>query len=174
MRRICCVLLLFALLIASTLTAQHRKDDARWISGLKNTPVDQLGSGLPHENFAAWFAALAAPDRIAYRIETCDLLNPGTGATDRVSCVVAYTRPPHPGWREWIQLTFIIGWKPDDERTPAYSFLRGIEGPTNPQMARPDRVFSDLSDLEGIVRSSHPTISARAQAPAHRVQRGAG
>ena len=151
----CFSLVLLYLLVSSSLMGQKPDDAARWIDGLKKTPADELGSGLPHENFAAWFADLVKPNESAYGVEECPIHNRADGVTEQPFCVVVYTTPPHPGWRKSIQLSFIVGSKPNDERATAYTFLRGIEAPANPHIARPDRVFSELSDLEEIVRGSH-------------------
>ena len=162
---------MLSLLVSSSLIAQKPRDAARWIDGLKNTSADELGSGLPHEKFAVWFADLVQPNDIGYSVEECHLYNPADGTTDRVFCVNAYTKPPHPGWKRWIQLSFIVGSIPPGEapnpgtKWVAYIFHRGIEEPVNPQMARPDRVFSELSDLEGIVGGSHPTKTAGITGP---------
>jgi hypothetical protein len=164
--------LLFFLLVSSSMVAQKRHD-ARWIDGLKKTPAYELGTGLPHENFARWFADLVMPNKVGYRVEQCDLYNPADGSTDKVFCVVVYTKPLHPGWNKWIDLSFIVGSKPPHDEaakypdaTPVgYIFLRGIESPTDPQVARPDRVFSELSELEDIVRGSHPTKTASITGP---------
>jgi hypothetical protein len=169
-------LVLVLLLVSSNLVAQKPHHAARWIDGLKNTSADDLGTGLPHEKFAVWFADLAKPDKIAYAVEECDLHDPSTGVTDRVFCVNAYTKPPHPGWNRWIQLSFIVGSIPTGE-APAkdpgtkwvgYIFQRGIETPADPKMSRPDRVFSELSDLVEIVSDSHPTNTARLEGHATR------
>jgi hypothetical protein len=166
-------LVLLSLLVSSTLMAQKPDDAARWIDELKNIPADELGSGLPHEKFAVWFADLVKPNKIAYGVEECHVNNPADGATDQLFCVNAYTTPPLPGWRSWIQLSFIVRSIPQGE-APAkasgtkwvgYIFQRGIEEPVNPKMARPDRVFSELSDLEGIVGGSHPRSTAGATRP---------
>ena len=154
-------LVLLSLLVTSSLIAQKPSDAARWIDGLKNTPADELGTALPHEKFAVWFADLVKPNEIVYQVDECHVYSPADGATDQLFCVNAYTKPPHPGGRRWIQLSFIVGSIPPVR----YIFQRGIEGPANPKMARPNRVFSELSDLEGIVGASHPrnTASTRGQ-----------
>lgn len=165
--------MLLSLLVSSSLIAQKPRDAARWIDGLKNTPADQLGTGLPHEKFAVWFADLVKPNKIAYGVEECRVYNPADGTTDQLFCVNAYTKPPLPGWRRWIQLSFIVGSIPPGE-APAkasgtkwvgYIFQRGIEAPVIPQMARPNRVFSELSDLEGIVGGSPPRNTAGMTSP---------
>src|SRR5215472_4879430 len=164
----CFSLVLLSLLVSSSLMAQKPHDTARWIAGLKNTPADDLGTGLPHEKFAVWFADLVKPNEIGYQVEECDVYNPADGATDRLFCVNAYTKPRHPGWNRWIQLSFIVGSIPPGEapakdpgtKWVSYMFQRGIEARANPKMARPDRVFSELSDLEGIVGVSHPRNTA--------------
>jgi len=156
---------------ASLIAQERRSDAARWISELKKTPVDQLGSDLPHQNFADWFAGLVAPNEIGYEVADCHLYNPADGGTELVSCVRAYTKPPHPGWGRWIQLSFIVGSLPRREEPAkdsgaqrvAYIFHRGIESPANPKMARPDRVFSELSDLENIVQGSHVRTTVRSE-----------
>src|SRR5215472_581730 len=166
-------LVLLSLLVSSSLVAQKPHDAARWIDGLKRTPADELGSGLPHENFEHWFADLVTPNKVVYGVEECDLYNPADGVTERVFCVVAYTKPPHPGWERWIHLSFVVGFVPpreEEAKAPgtkwvAYIFHRGIESSVNPKEARPDRVFSELSDLEDIVNGSHPRNTADLGSP---------
>jgi hypothetical protein len=147
--------------MSSSLMAQQRHD-ARWIDGLKKTPVDQLGSGLPHKNFAEWFADLVKPNETGYEVQQCQIHNPADDTTEQLFCVVAYTKPPQPGWRRWIELSFTVGSIPQREERAngtganrvSYIFLRGIESPVNPKMARPDRIISTLSDLESMVHGS--------------------
>jgi hypothetical protein len=148
-------LVLLSLLVSSSLIAQNPSDAAHWIDGLKNTPADELGAGLPHEKFAVWFANLVNPNEIVYQVEECQE-NPADSATDPLFCVNVYTKPPHPGGRRWIQLSFIVGSLPP----VGYVFQRGIEAPVNPQTARHNRVFSELNHLEGIVSASHPRNTA--------------
>ena len=108
-------LVLLFLLVSSSLIAQKPRDAARWVDGLKNTSASELGSGLPHEKFAVWFADLVTPNKVVYGVEECDLYNPADGVTERVFCVVAYTKPPHPGWERWIRLSFVVGSIPSRE-----------------------------------------------------------
>jgi hypothetical protein len=149
-------LVLLSLLVSSSLIAQKPSDAAQWIDGLKNTPADELGTGLPHEKFAVWFADLVKPNEIVYQVDECHVYTPADGATDQLFCVNAYTKPPHPGGRSWIQLSFIVNSIPPVR----YIFQRGSEAPANPKMARPSHVFSELNHLEGIVSASHPRNTA--------------
>ena len=149
-------LVLLSLLVSSSLIAQKPSDAAQWIDGLKNTPADELGTGLPHEKFAVWFADLVKPNEIEYQVEECHVYNPADGATDPLFCVNVYTKPPHSGGRRWIQLSFIVGSIPP----VGYVFQRGIEVPVNPKTAPHNHVFSELNHLEGIVSASHPRNTA--------------
>src|SRR5215470_6083104 len=102
-----CLFLLLGVMSATGLA--QKRNDAQWIAHLKATPVDELGSGLPHETFAVWFAGLVGPNRTEYRVEGCDLANPSENTTEHVLCVMAYTKPPHHGDQPWIHIAFIVG-----------------------------------------------------------------
>ncbi|HEY6306929.1 MAG TPA: hypothetical protein VI488_10790 [Candidatus Angelobacter sp.] len=152
---------LFALFVFSTAVSAmplvQDQDDARWIDEVKNASVDQIETGLPHESVARWFADLARPDEIDYEVKEC-----ANTADERLLCVIAYTKPPHPQWGRRIQLRFVVAAatppKTISDRAEmkpvALRLLWASEGPSNPMMKRPDHRFSRLSELEKMVRGS--------------------
>lgn len=151
------------------------RHDRRWIKELKKTPVDQLGPGLPHQTFASWFADLVKPNKTGYAVEQCELYDPASGTTEQLFCVVAYTKPPQPGWSRWIELEFVVGSIPSREeraKEPEVNwancaFLRGFERPTNPKMVRPSRIISTLSDLEDIVHGAPALLKSQTTVKDH-------
>jgi hypothetical protein len=136
-------------------TAQSTVDQ-HWIDQLKKTPANQLEAGLSDASFADWFADRVKPSEIGYEVRECqENNNPDVSVnTQRFLCVLAFTKPPQPGWSRWIQLDFIVGVLPsspagDTNAKPVpYRFWFGWDGPSNPQMKRPTEIIRKLSYLE--------------------------
>src|SRR3954469_5968388 len=80
--------------------------DQHWIDQLKKTPVSQLEAGLSDASFADWFANRVKPSEIGYEVRECQERNNSDASvnTQRRLCVLAFTKPPQPGWNRWIQL----------------------------------------------------------------------
>lgn len=130
--------------------------DQRWIDQLKKTPVDQIEAGLSGAKFADWFAERIKPSETGYEVRECQERNNLNASvnTQRYLCVLAFTKPPRPGWRRWIQLDFIVAVLPSSttgatnaEPVP-FRFWFGWDGPSNPQMLRPSYIIRKLNYLE--------------------------
>jgi hypothetical protein len=127
-----------------------------WIDRLKATPVAQMEAGLPEESFADWFADRVKPSETGYEIRECRQSNNPYASVNaqRFLCVLAFTKPPQPGWRRWIQLDFIVGVLPSSTTAATNAkpvpcrFWFGWDGPSNPQMLRPSYIIRKLSYLE--------------------------
>jgi hypothetical protein len=154
-------LLVVFLAISMQISARDR-NDAPWIEEVKNTPVSQIEAGLPQESVALWFADLVSPNETDYEVRECGEA-PAVGTTLRhLLCVIAYTKPPHPGWLRRIQLRFVVATVASPKETNdradvkpvTLEFLWATEGPSNPKSRRMVRFFSKLSDLEKLVRGS--------------------
>jgi hypothetical protein len=128
--------------------------DQRWIDQLKKTPVDQIEAGLSSAKFADWFAERIKPSEAGYEIKECQDTTAVASNQDRFLCVLAFTKPPRPGWRRWIQLDFIVGVLPSsttgatNAKPVPFRFWFGWDGPSNPQMLRPSYIIRKLSYLE--------------------------
>ena len=159
MQAMACLFLFWALGILSLRpqpAAAHSSADQYWIDQLKKTPVNQLEAGLSDASFADWFADRVKPSEIGYEVRECqETNNPDSSVkTQRFLCVLAFTKPPQPGWHRWIQLDFIVGVLPSppagatNAKPVPYRFWIGWDGPSNPQMKRPTEVIRKLSYLE--------------------------
>lgn len=154
--------LLVVFLAVSIRISPQDRNDAHWIDGVKNTPVGQIDAGLPEESVSRWFTNLVGSNETDYEVRECADAPAADGSQQRLLCVIAYTKPPHPGWRRLIELWFVVaavasseGASNRPEPTPvALRLLWACEGPSNPKMRRPTRCFSKLSDLEKLVRGS--------------------
>src|SRR5215471_7855389 len=79
-------------------------DNQRLIDRLKETSVRQIEPGLPNESFDSWFSRLVKPKLVEYEVgESRD-----RGGYRQALWVVAYTQPPQPDGRTWIQVRFIV------------------------------------------------------------------
>jgi hypothetical protein len=161
--RILFSLLLISLFAGSRCGSQAKRQDPSqaWIERLKGTPVSQMEAGLPETSFAAWFANVVKPSEAGYEVSECQGTNgPDASANqERLLCVLAYTKPPQPGWNRGVQLSFVVGVLPasknETEAKPVpCRFLGGWEGPSNPSMKRPNRGISKLSDLERMLHGT--------------------
>jgi hypothetical protein len=159
MRTIACFFLILLLGILSVCVqpaAAQSTVDQHWIDQLKKTPVNQMEAGLSSATFADWFADRVKPSETGYEVKECqDGSNPKASVnTQRFLCVLAFTKPPRPGWRRGIQLDFVVGvllpsaTGATDAKPVPCRFWLGWDGPSNPQMLRPTRVIRKLSYFE--------------------------
>jgi len=151
-------LVLTALLIAagSRIVAQNRQPNL--VDQLKKTPVSDIETGLPRESFDSWFAGLVKPAEIDYEVKDCTDETAATEGGRPVSCVIAYTKPPQPGWNRSIEIRFFVVAPPEREgarvtvRPLVPRLFQACAGPSDPKMKRPTQCYPKLSDLEKAVR----------------------
>jgi hypothetical protein len=154
--------LLLPFMVAGAQNVAPNQADQRLIESLKNARVSDMETGLPQESFDSWFAGLVKPAEIGYEVKDCTDEAAATEGGRPVSCVIAYTKPPQPGWDRWIEISFFVVPPPEGEGTGHRVTVRPLvprlmqacEGPSNPKMKRPKRCFPKLSDLEKLVRGS--------------------
>jgi hypothetical protein len=157
------LLLVLSLLAAGARTLAQDQDQQRLIDQLKKTLVSDIETGLPQKSFDSWFADLVKPAEIAYEVKDCTDDAAATEGGRPVSCVIAYTKPPQPGWDRWIEIRFFVVGPLGGEDTSHRVSVRPLvprlqqacEGPSNPKMKRPSHCYRKLSDLEKLVRG-HP------------------
>jgi len=156
-------LILVVLLVAAGVrSVAQDQNQLRLIDQLKKTSVSDMEAGLPHESFESWFAGLVKPAEIGYEVKDCTDDAAATEGGRPVSCVIAFTKPPQPGWDRWIEIRFFVVAPPGGEdtshrlsvRPPIPRLFQACEGPTNPKMKRPSHCYRKLSDLEKLVRGS--------------------
>src|SRR5215831_8336664 len=83
------------------------------IDQLKKTRVSDIEGGLPQQSFDGWFAGLVKPAEIDYEVKDCTDEAAATEGGRPVSCVIAYTKPPQPGWNRWIEIRFFVVGPPE-------------------------------------------------------------
>ena len=155
--------------------AKRQEPAQMWIERLKNTPVGQMEAGLPESSFAGWFADLVKPLQAEYEVKECQETDSPDAPVNqqRLLCVFAYTKPPQPDWQRGIQLSFVVGILPPsrygtDTKPVPCKFLGGWEQPSNPQMKRPTRKISKLSDLEKMLHGSAMRPNSESRMPGNR------
>lgn len=133
-------------------SGQGQNHSQSWIERLRTTPLAQMEAGLSEESFADWFEGRVKRSETGYEVIECREPNNSINQ-QRLLCVVAYTRPPRPGWHRRIQLDFVVGvLLPSatgitEVKPVPCRFLIGSDGPSNPQMKRPTYLFFKLSDF---------------------------
>jgi hypothetical protein len=149
--------------LVSVAVQSQNRDDARWIDQARNTPVGQLEEGFSAEHFDLWLANLVKPGEIGYEVHECSNTSAsGHAGPELFFCVIAYGKPPHPGWNRWLSVWLAVGViAPARKGEPLAvtplpcRFMGASEGPSDPRMKRPSHYFSKLRDLEKWFRGSH-------------------
>lgn len=101
--------IVFLCLVGAVAHAQSR-DDARWIERATSGSVGQIEAGFPEEHFDQWFADLVKPGEALYEVHEChERLPSGRESQQELLCVTAYTKPLHPGWSGWLQVSLAVG-----------------------------------------------------------------
>jgi hypothetical protein len=148
--------------LASAITHAQSRDDARWIERARSTPVGQVEAGFPKERFDQWFADLVKPSETIYEVHGChERLPSGRESQQELLCVIAYVKPPHPGWNSSLSVSLAVGMvTPSGKQgqpaavTPVpCRFIGASEGPSDPRMKRPSHSYSKLKDVEKLVRN---------------------
>jgi hypothetical protein len=110
MRTAClCLISLGVLSVCVQPAAAQSTVDQHWIDQLKKTPINRIEAGLSSATFADWFADRVRPSETGYEVRECQERNNlnASDNTQRYLCVLAFTKPPRPGWRRWIQLDLL-------------------------------------------------------------------
>ena len=161
MLRIAAFILLLSM-VTGAQNASPNQADQRLIDSLKKTMVSDIETGLPQQSFDSWFTGLVKPAEIAYEVKDCTDEAAATEGGRPVSCVIAYTKPPQPGWDRGIEISFFVVAPPEGQtsshrvtvRPLLPRLMQACEGPSNPKMKRPKHCFPKLSELEKLVRGS--------------------